>query len=153
MSKLLTDLNDRQREAVAATEGPVLVIAGAGSGKTKTLTHRLAYLVSEKGVKPHNLLAVTFTNKSAEAMRERAAKLLTANPRSWLTWSGFGSGPALGTFHAICVRILRAEAGRLGFKREFVIYDTEDQTSAVKKVMYNANISPKEVNPNTILGM
>ena len=153
MSNLLTDLNYRQIEAVRATEGPVLVIAGAGSGKTKTLTHRLAYLASEKGVQPHQILAVTFTNKAAQGMRERAAKLLGANPRSWQTWQGFGSGPALGTFHAICARILRQEAEKLGFKRQFAIYDTEDQKAAIKKVMYNEGVSPREVNPTGVLSL
>jgi len=153
MSNLLSDLNERQAEAVRATEGPVLVIAGAGSGKTKTLTHRLAYLVSEKGVQPHQILAVTFTNKAAQAMRERAAKLLKANPRTWQTWQGFGSGPALGTFHAICVRILRQEAEKLGFRRQFAIYDTEDQKAAIKKVMYNEGVSPREVNPAAVLNL
>lgn len=153
MSKFLDELNERQREAVQATEGPVLVIAGAGSGKTKTLTHRIAYLVTEKGIKPHQILAVTFTNKAADEMRNRAAKLLGALPNQWRTWQGFGTGPALGTFHAICVRILRQEAGRLGFKREFAIYDSEEQKSAIKKVMYNDGISPKDVNPNAVLGL
>ncbi len=153
MSQFFTGLNQQQIEAVKTTEGPVLVIAGAGSGKTKTLTHRLAYLISEKGIKPHNILSVTFTNKSAQAMRERAAKLLKANPRTWQTWQGFGAGPVLGTFHSICVRILRQEAERLGYKRQFAIYDSEDQKSAVKKVMYNHGISPREVNPNIILSL
>ncbi|MEK7165031.1 MAG: UvrD-helicase domain-containing protein [Patescibacteria group bacterium] len=153
MSEFLQGLNDQQAEAVKTTEGPVLVIAGAGSGKTKTLTHRLAYLISEKGVKPHQILSVTFTNKSAQAMRERAAKLLKANPKTWQTWQGFGAGPVLGTFHSICVRILREESEKLGFKRQFAIYDSEDQKNVVKKVMYNQGISPREVNPNIILSM
>ncbi len=153
MSIFLKDLNERQQEAVQATQGPVLVIAGAGSGKTKTLTHRIAYLVHEKKLKPHQILAVTFTNKAADEMRNRAARLLAANPNAWKTWKGFGSGPALGTFHAICVRILRQEAGRLGFNSSFAIYDSEEQKSAIKKVMYNEGVSPKEVNPNAVLGL
>lgn len=153
MSIFLKDLNERQQEAVEATEGPVLVIAGAGSGKTKTLTHRIAYLVREKQLEPHQILAVTFTNKAADEMRNRAAKLLAANPNHWKTWKGFGSGPAMGTFHAMCVRILRQEAGRLGFNQSFAIYDSEEQKSAVKKVMYNEGVSPKEVNPNAVLGL
>lgn len=153
MPNLLDELNERQREAVQATEGPVLVIAGAGSGKTKTLTHRIAYLVTEKGIKPHQILAVTFTNKAADEMRNRAAKLLGARPNQWKAWHGFGSGPALGTFHAMCARILRQEAGRLGFKREFAIYDTEEQRIALKKVMYNKGVSRKDVNPNAVLNL
>ncbi|MBI2051016.1 MAG: UvrD-helicase domain-containing protein [Parcubacteria group bacterium] len=153
MQNLLSELNERQAQAVQATDGPVLVIAGAGSGKTKTLTHRIAYLVTEKGIKPHQILAVTFTNKAADEMRNRAAKLLGAKPNQWKTWQGFGSGPALGTFHAICVRILRQEAGRVGFKREFAIYDTDEQKSAIKKVMYNEGVSPKDVNPNAVLNI
>ncbi|MDP3995497.1 MAG: UvrD-helicase domain-containing protein [bacterium] len=153
MQNLLTELNERQQEAVQATEGPVLVIAGAGSGKTKTLTHRIAYLITEKKIKPHQILSVTFTNKAADEMRNRAAALLGAKPNQWRTWSGFGSGPALGTFHAICVRILRQESGRAGFKREFAIYDAAEQKSSIKKVMYNEGVSPKDVNPSAILGI
>ncbi|MDZ4221729.1 MAG: UvrD-helicase domain-containing protein, partial [Patescibacteria group bacterium] len=153
MQNLLTELNERQQEAVQATEGPVLVIAGAGSGKTKTLTHRIAYLITEKKIKPHQILSVTFTNKAADEMRNRAAALLGAKPNQWRTWSGFGSGPALGTFHAICVRILRQESGRAGFKREFAIYDAAEQKSSIKKVMYNEGVSPKDVNPSSILNI
>ncbi|OJI06789.1 hypothetical protein BK004_02355 [bacterium CG10_46_32] len=153
MQNLLDELNERQAQAVRATHGPVLVIAGAGSGKTKTLTHRIAYLVTEKGVKPHQILAVTFTNKAADEMRKRAATLLGANPNQWRIWQGFGTGPALGTFHAICARILRQEAGRVGFKREFAIYAADEQKSAVKKVMYNEGVSPKDVNPSAILNI
>jgi len=173
MSKFLEGLNERQQEAVQATEGPVLVIAGAGSGKTKTLTHRIAYLIEEKGIFPHQILAVTFTNKAAGELRQRAANLLKQNPKSWVTWQGFhlrqgfplrqgyggqdggqvGSSPALGTFHSICARILREEAGKIGYKRSFVIYDAADQKAAIKNVMRLEGISPKEINPNTILGM
>jgi len=153
MQNLFTELNDKQIEAVKATEGPVLILAGAGSGKTKTLTHRIAYLISEKGVLPHQILAVTFTNKAAGELRQRAATLLNQNPKSWVTWQGFGSNPALGTFHSICVRILREEAEKIGFKRSFVIYDTSDQKQAMRNIMRLQGVLPKEVNPNTILGM
>lgn len=153
MQNFLNELNDQQAEAVRATHGPVLVLAGAGSGKTKTLTHRLAYLVDQKLAAPHEILAVTFTNKSAEELRNRAAKLLNANPKTWQTWSGFGSGPVLGTFHSICARILRQDAGRLGYDNNFVIFDTEDQKRAIKHVMLNAGLGSRDANPNTILGM
>jgi DNA helicase II / ATP-dependent DNA helicase PcrA len=153
MSNLFNELNDKQIEAVKTTEGPVLILAGAGSGKTKTLTHRIAYLVSEKHVLPHQILAVTFTNKAAGELRNRTATLLNQNPKSWVTWQGFGSNPALGTFHSICIRILREEVGKIGFKRSFVVYDTSDQKQAMRNIMRLEGISPKEVNPNTILGM
>ncbi|MDP1709711.1 MAG: UvrD-helicase domain-containing protein, partial [Candidatus Komeilibacteria bacterium] len=153
MQNFLAELNDRQIEAVKATQGPVLVLAGAGSGKTKTLTHRLAHLVGEKIAAPHEILAVTFTNKSAEELRNRAAKLLRANPRTWQTWRGFGSGPALGTFHSICARMLRQDAGRLGYDNDFVIFDTEDQKRSIKHVILNEGLGSRDVNPNTVLSM
>jgi len=153
MSALLQGLNERQAEAVVTTDGPVLVIAGAGSGKTKTLTHRIAYLVREKGVAPHQLLAMTFTNKAAGEIRERAATLLNQRAQSWMTWRGFGSGPVIGTFHSVCIRILREDGGALGYDRSFVVYDASDQKTAMKRVMKEEGISPKEVNPNTVLGI
>jgi len=153
MSTLLAELNEKQQEAVQATEGPVLVIAGAGSGKTRTLTHRIAYLIQEKRIAPNQILAVTFTNKAASELRERAAALLRQDAGSWMTWRGFGAGPAIGTFHSVCVRILRAEAGAIGYDTSFVIYDASDQKSAIKKVMREEGISIKDVNPNTVLGI
>ncbi len=153
MHDFLFELNEAQREAVQATEGPVLVLAGAGSGKTKTITHRLAHLVLNKKIKPNQILAVTFTNKAADEMRNRAARLLGVNPRSWQVWSGFGQGPALGTFHAMCVRILRQEYSRTGFNKSFAIYDVEEQKRAIKKVMYNEGVSPKDTNPSAVLGL
>ncbi len=120
MHPLLLELNEAQRQAVLAVDGPVLMLAGAGSGKTKTLTHRIAYLVQEKKVHPSNILAVTFTNKAATEMRIRINSLLgrPAEDRSFL--------PFLGTFHAIAVRILRREAVNLGYPPSFVIYDEAD---------------------------
>ena len=153
MQNLFSELNDKQIEAVKATEGPVLVLAGAGSGKTKTLTCRIAYLVSEKNVLPHQILAVTFTNKAAAELRNRAATLLRQNPKTWVTWRGFGSSPALGTFHSICAKILREDAGKIGYKSSFVIYATSDQKAAMRDVMRKEGVSPKEVNLSTILGM
>jgi len=153
MSNLFSELNDKQIQAVKATKGPVLVLAGAGSGKTKTLTHRIAYLASECKIPSHNILAVTFTNKAAGELRNRAACLLGQNPNAWMSWRGFGATPALGTFHSICARILREDAGVLGYASSFVIYDTQDQKSAIKQVMRLEEISPKDINPSTILGM
>lgn len=127
MADIFSNLNDSQAEAVKTTEGPVLMLAGAGSGKTKALTHRIAYLVSENKVPPSNILAVTFTNKAAGEMKQRVAKLLghdepNANPL-----------PFLGTFHSIANRILRREAERIGFNSNFLIYDTADSQALIKK--------------------
>ena len=114
MQDLIEGLNDKQKEAVLATEGPCLVIAGAGSGKTKVLTHKIAYLMSEKYIKPWNILAITFTNKAANEMKERVETLVgEAAKDMWI-----------GTFHSICVRILRKYIDRLGFDHSFLIFDT-----------------------------
>lgn len=153
MPSLFLELNDKQVEAVKATKGPVLVLAGAGSGKTKTLTHRLAYLIQEQGLPPHSVLAVTFTNKAAGEIRNRAAGILRQSPRTWQTWRGFGTAPALGTFHSVCARILRQDGGRLGFKREFAIFDNDDQKRAMKQVMLREAVSNKETNPNAVLAL
>ena len=119
----LSTLNDRQREAVQTTEGPLLVLAGAGSGKTRVLTHRIAYLIQENGVAPWNILALTFTNKAAGEMRERVGKLVgTGVNDMWVM-----------TFHSACARILRSEIEALGYERTFVIYDDADQQSLLKK--------------------
>ena len=141
---MLKDLNPKQREAVMKTEGPVLIIAGPGSGKTKTLTHRIVYLIKEKGVRPENILAVTFTNKAASEMRNRVNGLL----------EGFGAQrpvlPLIGTFHSLCVRILREDAESLGLKRDFVIYDSDDQLGIVKNVMKEMNLSTEQMNPRSV---
>ena len=130
---ILEGLNDKQYEAVSNTEGPCLVIAGAGSGKTKVLTHKVAYLIKEKDVKPWNLLAITFTNKAANEMKERIEKLVgDAVQDIWV-----------GTFHAICVRILRAQISRIGFTSSFAIFDTTDQKSLIKKILKDKDISDK----------
>jgi len=138
----LRELNDKQREAVLQTEGPVLILAGAGSGKTRTLTHRIAYLIKEKKVNPQNILAVTFTNKAAGEMAERVRRLLGVAEEA-----GFYSSllPVLGTFHSVCVRILRKEIEYLGYKKNFVIYDDQDQKALLKRVMKELSISDKEV--------
>src|SRR5436309_2262023 len=127
MSDILTSLNPKQQEAVVATHGPVLVLAGAGSGKTKALTHRIAYMIREKNVHPWNILAVTFTNKAAQEMKNRVIKLLKKEDDADL--------PALGTFHATCVRMLRKNIHLLGYENSFTIYDTADQQILIKQLL------------------
>ncbi len=144
MSKILESLNDKQREAVTHFSGPLLVIAGAGSGKTRALTHRIAYLIEEKGVSPWNILAVTFTNKAANEMKERVVKLLKKEMDDL-------DLPAVGTFHATCVRILRKFAHFLDYENSFTIYDTADQQILMKHILRDLNIDEKQVNPRAIL--
>ena len=133
MQEILDELNDKQYEAVINFEGPSLVIAGAGSGKTKVLTHKIAYLIQEQNVKPWNILAITFTNKAANEMKERVEKLVGDVARDM--W--------IGTFHAICVRILRRYIDRLGFESSFVIFDTTDQRTMIKNCLKELNIDDK----------
>jgi DNA helicase II / ATP-dependent DNA helicase PcrA len=142
--EIIKGLNDEQREAVLTTEGPVLVIAGAGSGKTRLLTHRIACLIKKKNISPRSILAVTFTNKAAEEMKERVKNLLGA---------GFNQQPWMGTFHHICVRILRREIDKIGYKKSFVIYDGSDQLSLVKKIMREKGISSEQFNPRAMLSV
>ena len=136
----LQDLNPAQREAVLATEGPVLVIAGAGSGKTRVLTRRIAHLLNAIGAKPPEILAITFTNKAAGEMRERLIDLV--GPRARASW--------VMTFHAACGRILRAEAARLGYRSNFTIYDSADQTRLVKQCLEELERDPKRFTPRGI---
>jgi DNA helicase-2/ATP-dependent DNA helicase PcrA len=142
------ELNPEQRRAMKATDGPVLILAGAGSGKTKTLTHRLAYLMREKNVAPHNILAVTFTNKASQEMKERIVQLLSNinTPANHYT-----TLPFIGTFHNICAKILRAEIEILGYGKNFNISDDQDQLSLMKKVMKSLNISTEQIQPRSIL--
>jgi DNA helicase II / ATP-dependent DNA helicase PcrA len=151
-SALLEGLNDEQKEAVLETEGPVLVIAGAGSGKTRLLTYRIAHLIKEKKVLPKNVLAVTFTNKAAEEMKERVRKLLGRHSQSAVNYFG-GAEPFMGTFHHICVRILRVEIEKIGHKRSFVIYDDSDQLALVKKIMKEKELSTDQFNPRAMLAV
>jgi len=137
---LLNDLNPVQQEAVLETEGPLLVFAGAGSGKTRVLTYRIAYLIEEKGVQPWNIFAVTFTNKAADEMRERVERLLGKSAKG--TW--------VSTFHSACARILRQHIERLGFKRNFVIYDGQDQERHLKTIMKELNLDFKMFPPRAI---
>jgi DNA helicase-2/ATP-dependent DNA helicase PcrA len=137
---LLDDLNPVQQKAVLETEGPLLVFAGAGSGKTRVLTYRIAYLVEVKGVQPWNIFAVTFTNKAADEMRERVERLLGRSAKG--TW--------ISTFHSACARILRQHIERLGFRRNFVIYDEQDQERHLKTVMKELNLDFKMFPPRAI---
>ncbi|WP_182101913.1 DNA helicase PcrA [Niallia taxi] len=140
--KILNGLNPEQQKAVKATEGPLLIMAGAGSGKTRVLTQRIAYLMVEKGVNPYNILAITFTNKAAKEMRHRIAAVLGgASEDIWIS-----------TFHSMCVRILRKDIDRIGYNRNFTILDTTDQQSVVKQILKERNIDPKKHDPRAILG-
>lgn len=142
---LLEQLNPQQRAAVTAPQGPVLVLAGPGSGKTRVLTHRLAYLIGSLGVPAEQIVALTFTNKAAREMQSRAVKLLGDSQR------GEALRPRLGTFHAFFARVLRAEADRLPFSRQFVIFDDSDQLSLVRQSLKALNLDPKQVQPVRVL--
>lgn len=144
---ILDPLNDKQKEAVLATEGPVLIIAGAGSGKTRALTHRVAYLIS-KGVKPENILAVTFTNKAAQEMAERINALTTYNlqPTTY-------NNPFIGTFHSFCAKILRNEALNLNYTKYFTIFDDDDSMSLLKEVMKELNINSKQFSAPMVMNV
>ena len=135
-------LNQKQQEAVQAAAGPTLILAGPGSGKTRVLTHRIAYLISYLGIRPFNIMAVTFTNKAAREMEARVAELVGTNTR----------GMMLGTFHSICARILRREAAELPFDSNFVIYDTDDQKRIVKSIIREMNLDEKTYRAQNIQG-
>lgn len=139
---LLEGLNPQQREAVTAGQGPTLVLAGPGSGKTRVLTHRIAYLIREMEIPSWGLVAVTFTNKAATEMRQRVEAIL----------GGRLDGLSIGTFHAICARLLRVEADHTPYERDYVIYDTDDQLSAIKQVLADLNVDSKKFNPGRVLG-
>ena len=141
MQNILEGLNDKQHEAVVTTEGPCLVIAGAGSGKTKVLTHKIAYLIGEKQVKPWNIIAITFTNKAANEMKERIANLVGDEAKD--IW--------MGTFHSICVRILRRFIDRIGFDTSFIIFDTSDQRTLIKACLKDLNIDDKMFTDRSVL--
>ena len=137
----LEGLNDRQKEAVLHTKGPLLIMAGAGSGKTRVVTHKIAYLIKEKGVFPGNILAITFTNKAAGEMKSRVAKLLDADVDSM--W--------MGTFHAICVRILRRDIHKLGYDRSFSIYDRDDQITLLRECFKELNVDKELYKERAVL--
>ena len=141
MQDILKGLNDKQYEAVVNTEGPCLVIAGAGSGKTKVLTHKIAYLIGEKGVHPWDILAITFTNKAANEMKERIEGLVGEAAKD--IW--------MGTFHSICVRILRRFIDRIGFDSSFIIFDTSDQKTLVKGCLKDLAIDDKMFTDRAVL--
>lgn len=144
MSKLdIETLNKPQYQAVTTTEGPVLVLAGAGSGKTRALTYRIAYLLDQSLAKPNEILAVTFTNKAAAEMKERVAQLVGST-------SGLRYMPWMGTFHSICVRILRQHGGKVGLSSNFTIYDSGDQLQVVKQAFDHLRISQKDINPRAV---
>lgn len=143
MSDILQSLNPVQKEAASCTEGPLLILAGAGSGKTRVLTHRIAYLIEEKGVNPWNIMAITFTNKAAQEMRDRVDRLVEFGAESiWVA-----------TFHSSCVRILRRYIDRLGYDNHFTIYDTDDQKSVIRKAVKELDLDPKQYREGPLLGV
>ena len=137
----LKDLNPQQQKAVLHTEGPTIILAGAGSGKTRVLTYKVVYLINEKHVVPENILMVTFTNKAANEMKERMQKFLTT-----------GSKPLVTTFHSLCAKILRIDGQYIGLSQRFIIYDGPDQLDAIKQAMQAKAISVKEIKPSAVLG-
>jgi len=145
---LLSNLNPEQRAAVEATEGPLLILAGAGSGKTRVITSRIAWLIQEKGIAPDSILAVTFTNKAAAEMSERVDRILGHSSLA---------KPLISTFHSLCVRILRRDiealkVGNDGLTRAFAIYDESDQQGIVKQIMRRMGLDTKQLTPRTVLG-
>src|ERR687884_1641118 len=141
MTDFLLQLNPQQREAVIAGDGPLLILAGAGSGKTRVIAHRIAYLIAEKNVPSWNILAVTFTNKAADEMRQRVQRLLRTQERASL--------PLVSTFHSLCVRILRQDIEKLNDKytRRFTIYDQDDSTPLVKQCICEPGYDEKDLRP------
>src|SRR5690625_3799380 len=142
IKSLLKGLNKQQQEAVKHTEGPLLIMAGAGSGKTRVLTHRIAYLLSEKEVSPRNILAITFTNKAAREMKDRIQQLVGLESANiWVS-----------TFHSMCVRILRRDIDQIGYSKNFTIIDTSDQLTVMRQILRSLNIDPKQYDPRAMLG-
>ena len=133
-------LNEQQKQGVFTTEGPVLLLAGAGSGKTRVLTHRIAYLIEEMGINPYQIMAITFTNKAAGEMKERVESLVGFADSAWIT-----------TFHSTCVRILRRYIDRIGYDTNFVIYDADDQKSVIKDICKRLNVDTKVLKERTVL--
>ncbi len=136
---ILKDLNEEQKKAVLNSEGPMIILAGAGSGKTRVLTYKVIYLIQEKKISPQNILMVTFTNKAATEMKERIQKLSDSPDK-----------PLIGTFHSLCARILRIEGKYIGFSEKFTIYDSSDSVDAIKEAMKRANISTKDFKPHSV---
>lgn len=142
MTDYLEKLNKEQKEAAAYTEGPLLILAGAGSGKTSTMTHRIAYMIAEKNVNPYNILAVTFTNKAAKEMRDRVESLIGSCSDMWIL-----------TFHSACLRILRMYADVLGYGRDFAVYDPTDQKTLIKNISKEMNVDTKKFTPSYFLSI
>lgn len=140
--ELFSDLNIQQKEAVEYCEGPQLIVAGPGSGKTRVLTHKIAYLISEKNLSPYSILAVTFTNKAANEIKTRVLKLLEGEDITGI-W--------MGTFHGICARILRIHGSLIGISTNYTIYDTDDSKAQIKSIMKELQLDPQRVNPNAVL--
>lgn len=141
MTDLLTNLNEQQRQAVEHTEGPLLILAGAGSGKTRVITHRIAYLIEKKHINPGNILAFTFTNKAAAEMKQRIINLV--DEKAGDIW--------IGTFHATCVRILRRDIEKIGYDRNFLIFDTDDQLTLVKECIRDLGVNESNFPPRLVL--
>lgn len=141
---LIAGMNEQQQQAVQTTEGPLLIMAGAGSGKTRVLTHRIAYLMIEKEVYPSKILAITFTNKAAREMRERIDAIMGVGTSEYM-W--------VSTFHSMCVRILRRNIDRLGYSKTFSILDTTDQLSVIKKLLKEMNLDSKKYDPRAMLSI
>ncbi|MEP6710680.1 MAG: UvrD-helicase domain-containing protein, partial [Candidatus Saccharibacteria bacterium] len=141
---LLEGLNEAQVKAVQTATGPLLILAGAGSGKTKTLTHRIAYLIQNEKIWPNEILAVTFTNKAAKEMRERLGKLIKQDGahRGFMPW--------MGTFHGICVRLLRIDGSAIGIMSNFVIYDEDDRQGLIKQAMKQLHVADKQMKPRAV---
>ncbi|MEX1262127.1 MAG: UvrD-helicase domain-containing protein, partial [Balneolaceae bacterium] len=139
-TNFLKGLNEQQKKAVTHTSGPLLIIAGAGSGKTRVLTYRIAYLLQQHKAAPQEILALTFTNKAAREMKDRIRKLI--DERASKLW--------MGTFHSIFSKILRFEAEKIGFNSDFSIYDTSDSEGAIKLILGELNFDPREIKPRTI---
>src|SRR5271156_2036627 len=144
----LNTLNPQQRQAVETIRGPVLILAGAGTGKTRVITFRIAHMV-ERGISPGKILGVTFTNKAAREMQERVSKLLPRNLKESRkpTKEARENRPTICTFHSLCVRILRQHIEKLGYKRNFVIYDESEQLAAVKKILSSISSKGEKVDP------
>src|SRR3989440_7039069 len=144
MTEFLSQLNPQQREAVTSSDGPLLILAGAGSGKTRVIAHRIAYLIAERGVRPRNILAVTFTNKAAEEMRKRVTKLIENLE--------IGSAPLISTFHSLCVRILRRdiEALQAGYTRSLTNSDQNDTGRPTRDCLRGLGMDGKQVAPRSV---
>src|SRR5256886_14517093 len=144
MTEFLSQLNPKQREAVTSSDGPLLILAGAGSGKTRVIAHRIAYLIAERGIWPRNILAVTFTNKAAEEMRNRVTKLIEGLE--------IGSAPFISTFHSLCVRILRRdiEAMSAGYTRSFTVYDQDDTVRLTRNCLRDLGLDDKQYAPRSV---